>query len=401
MATRMSVRRARRLVEQNSDLRAQLAEAEQLLYAIRHGDMDALVVEGPDGPQIFTLQSVERIYRVLVETMNEGAATLHPSGTVLYANRYLASLLGVPLEQLIGASFTRFVPPESEPRIAQLISGALASPTAGDARLKAASEQLISVRLSLHALNEGSATTVCMIVTDLSEHEHARTSLQQALEQKNVLLREIHHRVKNNLQVITSLLRLQASTLADLRLSSAFQDSLNRIRAMALVHEQLYASSDLAAVSAETYLQTLTTSILRSSGLNLSQRLNCNIDPAIQLSVDMAMPLGLIVSELVANSLKHGFADGRAGQIHVHLSQEQTELRLTVRDDGIGLPINFDPERATTLGLRIVRTLARQLGGSLAITTDNGTVVEVTIASGPHTTTPYPTPVHPVQEVQA
>ncbi|RRR77281.1 MAG: PAS domain-containing protein [Candidatus Viridilinea halotolerans] len=369
--------RSRRLAEEKAALRAQLNEAEQLLNAIRYGTVDTIIVQSPNGPQVYTLQSVEGIYRVLVETMNEGAAILHPSGTILYANRHLLSLLDLPLEQLIGLPFRQFIAPDQAEAMHQLLAAGIKGPIAGDSTLQLRNDQRIPVRISMHPLTDEVSPGVCTIITDLTEHERARAILQAALEQKDVLLREIHHRVKNNLQVITSMLRLQASSLADPQVSSAFQDSLNRIRAMALVHEQLYSSANLTCIEAKAYLQTLAKSLLRSSATFGVQKLVCLVEPAIWLPIDIAVPLGLITSELIANSLKHGLAGVAYGEIRVALRNVPEGLSLGVHDNGIGLPEGFDPACNTTLGLRIVHTLARQLGGELRIHSDDGTLIEV------------------------
>ncbi|PDW02435.1 sensor histidine kinase [Candidatus Viridilinea mediisalina] len=380
MARGVAYHRRRRLIQENAALRDQLNEAEQLLDAIRYGTIDAIIVQSASGPQVYTLQSVEGIYRVLVETMNEGAAILHPSGTILYANRHLSNLLGLPLEQLIGTPLGNFIATEQNEALQTLLVAGITGPSAGDNTLQRSGGERIPVRLSMHPLSEEITPAICTIITDLTEHEQARATLQAALDQKDVLLREIHHRVKNNLQVITSMLRLQSSSLGDPQVSSAFQDSLNRIRAMALVHEQLYSSANLTSIEAKVYLETLAKSLLRSTGTVGAQKLMCEIDDSIWLPIDIAVPLGLITSELITNSLKHGLDGVTSGHIRVQLRYVPEGLQLSVHDNGPGLPEGFELDSSNTLGLRIVRTLARQLGGRLQLAPAEGALIEVIFA---------------------
>lgn len=378
MARRALLRRSVRLTQENAALRARLSEAELLVAAIRRGDIDALVVESPGGPRIYTLQSVERIYRIIVETMNEGALMLRPDdGCITYANQHLAALLATPLEQLIGAPFSRFIPQDWHERLRQLLDAGRSGPGAANSALQRSDGATVPVRLAVQPLLDAAVTTLCVIATDLTEHELARTHLQAALEEKEVLLREIHHRVKNNLQVIISLLRLQSRGGADPRMSSSFEDTLNRIRAMALVHEQLYAGKSLARVDVGEYLQTLIDSITRS--LADSHPVRCEMEPALTVAMDVAMPLGLIVSELVTNSLKYGFPNGRRGTVTVCLRADAAGLHLSIADDGVGLPEGLDEAHTTTLGLRIVRTLARQLGATLTLESAGGTTARLSI----------------------
>lgn len=382
MVKRARLRRSVRLTQENAVLRTRLSEAELLLAAIRRGDLDALVVESPQGPQIYTLQSVERIYRVIVETMNEGALTLHSDdGTITYANQHLAALLALPLEQLISAPFRRFVAHDQHERLRQLLEAGRTGPGAAGCTLQRSDGSDVPVRLAVHPLQDTATTLLCVIVTDLTEHEQARAHLQEALEEKEVLLREIHHRVKNNLQVIMSLLRLQSRGIADMRVSSAFADTLERIRAMALVHEQLYAGGSLARVDAGAYLRTLIDSVTRSVAGRIPVR--CELVPAVGIAMDIAMPLGLIVCELLTNSLKHGFPSGRRGTVTVRLTRDDTGLWLTVADDGVGLPAEIEHTPPTTLGLRIVRTLARQLGATLTLEAVSGTSARLCIPTLP------------------
>jgi len=213
---------------------------------------------------------------------------------------------------------------------------------------------------------------------EVAEHQRTEKRLQAALEEKEILLREVHHRVKNNLQVIASLLDLQADTLPDPRLHAAVEDSQQRIQAMALIHESLYQGVDLARVNAADYLHRLSTRLFEAYGAaeRIALQLEAN---AVRLEVNTAIPCGLILNELLSNALKYAFPDGRAGEVHIALRQACPDTCvLMVRDTGVGFPEDIDFRHTNSLGWQLICVLTEQLGGSIALERDNGTTVRVT-----------------------
>jgi len=217
---------------------------------------------------------------------------------------------------------------------------------------------------------------------ELGERERAEMALRASLREKEILLQEVHHRVKNNLQVIKSLLRLQAYTVMDPVLHELFRDSQNRVHAMALVHEQLYQAQDLAHIDFVTYLRDLAASVLRSYEVRSDQiALAIEIDDAVALDIDTAIPLGLILTELVSNSVKHAFRDGRAGTITIGLHYDAEALVLAVGDNGIGLPKTLDLQTTGSLGLQLVGDLTDQLGGTVSIDRPAGASFQIRIPS--------------------
>ena len=204
------------------------------------------------------------------------------------------------------------------------------------------------------------------ITQDITERKRAEDQLRESLAEKELLLREIHHRVKNNLQVVSSLVNLQADALADPALRGVFREVQSRVQSMALIHEKLYESGGLARLNFADYAASLTQSIWSAHGAGgLGMRLRLDVEP-VALSVATAVPCGLILNELVSNALKHAFPSG-GGTVTVGLAHETGTGRLCLRvcDDGIGLPAGLDWRRARTLGLRLVQMLARQLDGSV------------------------------------
>ncbi len=220
---------------------------------------------------------------------------------------------------------------------------------------------------------------------DITERKAAEDALRASLKEKEVLLKEVHHRVKNNMQVITSLLDLQARRLNDPAAVRMFQDSCNRIRSMALVHEKLYQSADLSRVDFEPYVRNLMTHLVQACRVHPG-RVELKIDvPEVFLGIQTAIPCGLILNELAANALKHAFPDGRKGTIRVTLRPRRGRgrYRLTVKDDGIGLPPEFDPARSSSLGLQLVTMLVGQLNGTVERGPGPGTEFRIAFSEAP------------------
>jgi two-component sensor histidine kinase len=216
---------------------------------------------------------------------------------------------------------------------------------------------------------------------ELEERTRVEEQLRLSIDEKEVLLREIHHRVKNNLQIISSLLNLQAGRIDDGRLYNAFLSSQDRIQSMSLVHEQLYQSEDLAKVDFAVYVENLVAHLLRSQESEPGQiDLVVNADQVF-LNIDTAIPCGLIVGELVSNSLKHAFPEGRRGRIDVSLKpKEDDHWLLSVSDDGVGMDQDNDLQITDTLGLQLVNALVRQLSAEIELDRTRGTEYRISFA---------------------
>lgn len=207
---------------------------------------------------------------------------------------------------------------------------------------------------------------------DITERKRAEEYMKNSLKEKEILLKEIHHRVKNNLQVISSLLYLQSKKLSDAKSLEVFNEGQNRIRSMVLVHEQLYKSGDLARINFDKYIHELAHSLSLSYG---STPITFIIDiDGVYLGVDQAIPCGLILNELISNALKHAFTPGKQGQIEIDLRTDNSDyLTLTVKDNGVGFPKNLDFRNTTSLGLNIINKLVNQLKGTIELDTNAGT----------------------------
>ncbi|MBU7030574.1 MAG: ATP-binding protein, partial [Theionarchaea archaeon] len=199
-----------------------------------------------------------------------------------------------------------------------------------------------------------------------------------SLREKEVLLREIHHRVKNNLQVISSLLNLQSAYIKDKQYAEMLKESQNRIKSMALIHERLYQSETLANIEFSTYVRTLVSGLVCSYGVS-ADHITLTIDADnVFLDVDAAIPCGLIINELVSNCLKHAFPD-RKGEVTVALHSVDGQIELVISDNGVGIPDNIDFKNTETLGLRLVTILAEeQLNGEITLDKSKGTAFIIT-----------------------
>lgn len=217
-----------------------------------------------------------------------------------------------------------------------------------------------------------------------AELTDANSRLSGSLEEKSVLLKEIHHRVKNNLQVISSLLNLQAGAIKDPVALQAFTESRSRVRSMSLIHEKLYQSQDLARIDFGDYIKALTGGLLASfGGKSSAVRIAVDVE-GIMVPVDSAVPCGLIVNELVTNCFKYAFGNPASGEIRIGMKRTpEAQLQLTVADNGAGFPKDVDFRNTESLGLQLVITLTEQLDGTIALRNGSGTAFEITFPEAP------------------
>ncbi len=226
----------------------------------------------------------------------------------------------------------------------------------------------VQAEIEAHQELNGGKLQWRMILVDIS----ARKGAEISLEEKEVMLKEIHHRVKNNMQVISSLISLQSDELPEGAARDVFQNIHHRVRSMALVHEKLYQSVDLARILFDDYIRSLVGYLLQAHQPTTAIRLELDLEP-VQLPVNTALPCGLILNELVCNALKHAF-DGGEGLLRISLHSDSLERAcLSVSDNGKGMPQDLNWEETDTLGLRLVRMLAGQIHAEVQICSENGT----------------------------
>jgi PAS domain S-box-containing protein len=226
----------------------------------------------------------------------------------------------------------------------------------------------------------GTILGITCAASDITERKRVEEEMAASLKDRDALLREVHHRVKNNLQVICSLLDLQCGYIKDSEDVQMFKDSQNRIRSIALVHEQLHRSKGLAQIDCSEHMRTLATQLFRSYGVSSEVvRLNMEMDK-IGMPPDTAILCGLIVSELVSNTLRHAFPGGRKGEMFIGVRETDShQITVVVKDNGIGFPEDLDFRDAPSLGLTLVNLLTDQLRGTIHLTRQGGTTFEIVI----------------------
>jgi PAS domain S-box-containing protein len=232
-------------------------------------------------------------------------------------------------------------------------------------------------------IKNGKLVRIWGVQRDITEKKKAEEAIKRSLTEKDILLKEIHHRVKNNLQIVTSLLKLQSSYVDDEKVRQLFRESQNRVQSMALIHQKLYLTKDLSHIKLNDYLNNIILHLQHSYGI-LEDRVQIVIDDKdISISLDNAVPCGLIINELVSNSLKYAFPGNRKGSIFIDTAYDDITGRywLSVRDDGIGLPDELHPRHTNTFGLRLVSTLVEQMDGNLEVITGSGTEYRITFVS--------------------
>lgn len=315
--------------------------------------------------------TVSRSYlHAVLDSMAELLFVVGPDHRIRHANQAAASALALPSDDLRGTLLANYfdtdpLSPSDDRTVECTLTPVDGSPFP------------VLVSRSMLESNATEGTVVC-VAQDISERKAAEEKLRQSLEEKDVLLREIHHRVKNNLQVVSSLLHAQARDVDDSAVRERFEESQDRIRSMAALHEQLYQSDNLARVAFDEYLETVTEELFRSYRANHVSR-SLETDAHV-LPIDQAIPAGLIVNELVSNALEHAFADDSGGTVTIAFRVESDEATLTVADDGSGTDAL---DSNASLGLRLVRGLTRQLRGSLSVETEGGVTVSVTFPLHP------------------
>lgn len=225
---------------------------------------------------------------------------------------------------------------------------------------------------------EGDVVEVSMVAHDITEKKRSSIGIEESLKEKDVLLKEIHHRVKNNLQVISSILNLQSSFVSDENTLGILQESRNRIRSMAIIHENLYRTEDFASIKFDNYLRNLTANLIASYSVDRKIDFDADLQE-VDLVLDQAIPCGLLTNELITNALKYAW-EGQEGasKIRLKLEQEDEMIKLTIADNGVGLPQEFEEMQSDTLGLQLVTTLAEQLDAELKVSTKEGTEFQLT-----------------------
>lgn len=327
-------------------------------------------------------QSEER-FRATFNSAAVGIAHVSLDGKWLLVNQKLCNILGYTQAELLEKTARDIIHPDDLDVDfecdRQIIANEVQACSMEKRYIcKDGSPVWVNLTVSVVPKPSGEPKYFITVIEDISKRKQVEAQINASLQEKEVLLKEIHHRVKNNLQIISSLLNLQSGYIEEPKILEILKASENRVISMALVHEQLYLSKDLAQIDSSTYIKDLASNLFNSYNINLDAvQLNLNVNQ-ILLSVDTAIPCGLIINELISNALKYAFSLGQSGEIKIKFySHQQGQLTLIVSDNGIGLPKDFDWQNSESLGLQIVAALTNQLEGELEINKTNGTEFKI------------------------
>jgi PAS domain S-box-containing protein len=316
------------------------------------------------------LKKSEKDYRDLVDNSLVGIYKTDMEGNILFANHSMANIFGYDSPDDIKKTMitSRYKNLDDRENILKKLMD--------DGKLEEYEVETIkkdgeSMSILLSATKDGE--NISGMIIDITDKKKADDQIKKSLNEKEMLLKEIHHRVKNNLMVISSLLSLQSRYIKDEVSKSIFKESQNRARSMALIHELLYRSSDLKRINFGDYIKTITNELFRMYVTDPDKiKLNLNIED-IMLDINTAIPLGLIVNELVSNSMKHAFPNDMDGVIDIEFMSDNGNYSLIVSDNGVGFPKDYDIKDSDTLGLRIVNSLIEQIEGEIHLENINQT----------------------------
>lgn len=339
------------------------------------------------------LKESEKKYRQIVENADEGILSTNNAGEIVFINPQVETMLGYQEKELIGRHVFSLMDQNS----ANIAKNCLVSVKEGnngehELKLIKKSGNTIYAYFKVSPIMDNGNYNGCLaLILDITERKKAEKEIENSLIEKETLLREIHHRVKNNMQIISSLLSLQSRYITDEEAMEIFQEGQNRVRSMALVHEKLYKSENLSKINIQDYIKDMISYLSRSYPLDYNLiKFKVNVQD-IPLNIDTAVPLGLIMTEIITNSLKYAFpvvnysepANGSSkrqevnGEIEVKLERKNKKYLMTISDNGIGIPKDIDIQKIDTLGLKLVNILVDQLDGKLELLNGNGTTFKI------------------------
>ena len=348
-------------------------------------------IETDEGPMVLSAivdisarKKQEEWFRSVVEAAPNAMVMVNADGLIEMVNTQAEAVFGYPRSEMLGEPVEMLVPVRFRDQHPGLRNAFNWDP---ESRPMGAGRDLFALRkdgsefpveIGLNPIETDEGPMVLSAIVDISDRKQKEDRIQAALKEKDVLLAEIHHRVKNNLQIVHSLLDLQSSQMQSPALQEVLRESKNRVQSMALIHQTLYQSKDFAEVDFGHFLESLIPILLATYSTD-PQDVVLNFDAAeVVLPINIAVPCGLAVNELISNALKHAFPEGNGGRIDLVLRQERdNHILLSVTDDGIGIPAGLDIEQTSSLGLQLVSLLTDQLGGNLMINRAKPTCFEL------------------------
>lgn len=328
------------------------------------------------------LRESEELYRKLMQTSPDAVIVTDLEGHLTHVSEKVLNLHGFSCaDELLGKSVLTLIAPEDHEKAMESFEKTLREGAVENVEYTMVKKEGTFIGELNAAVIKGSEETPKAFITtvrDITEKKRTEEQIKASAKEKEVLLREIHHRVKNNLQVISSLLNLQAEHIKDSQYTEMLKDSQHRIRAMALIHEKLYQSENLAYIDFDEYITSLVAGLVWSYGGKRDKVAVKTETEDIALGIDTAIPCGLIINELVSNALKHAFPGDRKGEVMIQVRAVNGTIELTVKDNGVGIPGDIDFRKTESLGLDLVTTLVEyQLDGEITLDRTEGTAFTI------------------------
>lgn len=329
------------------------------------------------------LEKSETYYRTIFESTGTASIIIGADNIIKMANKKSEEFIGYNVDEIENKiEWTSFVHPDDLERLEEYHKMRRLTPNdiPSEYEFRLIDRDKNEKQIMLYvSLIPGTNDSVVSLL-DITERKKSEVAIKNSLKEKELLLQEIHHRVKNNMQIISSLLNLQRSYIEDEKIASILKDSQGRVKSMALVHEKLYQADDLAEVNVAEYIRSLTTSMFHNYSVQPGVDLSLDVGEVF-FDIDTAVPMGLIINELVSNSLKYAFPSNTTGKICISLQQsaEVDRYLLKVADDGVGFPVDIDFLNSPSLGLQLVKTLVNQLNGTIELDRNKGTCFKISI----------------------
>ncbi|MBE2225897.1 MAG: PAS domain S-box protein, partial [Ignavibacteria bacterium] len=302
--------------------------------------------------------------------------TLSTNGTIVSLNKAFDEITGLKREDWIGRNFSGLIHPEDLPLAISKFENTIAGNKTERYEIRFINSEGVSLYgeiLTALIWQDNIPGEILGIVRDVTERKNAEKLILNSLKEKEVLLKEIHHRVKNNLQVIISLLNMQSSELNDPEVMNSFREIQNRVVSMSLIHQSFYQSNSLSDIDFSVYIKRLAENLFKIFGFNREKTALLIDTSGIHISIDTAIPLGLLINEVLSNSLKHGFNENAEGKIYIELTENENEYILKLGDSGCGLPEEIAPGKTNSLGMTLIKMLCDQIDGKIELNLNNGT----------------------------
>jgi PAS domain S-box-containing protein len=327
------------------------------------------------------LRESEERYRGLVESQSDLIVRIDPRNRYTFVNDAFCKKFAQQREDLLGSSFLPLLHPEDREAALDAMQGLALPPYRVIIELRVQTpEGWRWLSWEDYAIRDaqGQLIEIQAVGRDITEQKKGEAQLRESLHEKETLLREIHHRVKNNLQIISSLLYFQAKQAKDPESAQVFREGQARLRSMILVHEQLYRAKTLSRIDFASYVRSLTQQLTQSYS-QLRQHIRLSVDSdAVELPIEIALPCGMIINELLTNVFKYAYPDGQQGTVVVKVTRRNAGMQLQVADDGVGLPDSINLEKPTSFGMQLINNLVAQIRGAIQYERGHGVKVTIT-----------------------